>query len=285
VATRNAQSRSEARTRVTASARQLMQAAKPKLDDLAFAIYGLGEAARLSGDPTLSTAARRIFFGEMESLWDSEAGVYAPEPGKRRYVYTPERTAAVLAAIHTIRRSRLGTGEPGSAERVDRRYREFFENAMVRSGMQQAHAIPLAVHPAYLEREPRSYFTALTVPLSISIEGDGPYGTCPVYAAEVAFEGGRWNVTDRMFRTADAMLLSILSTGYDDTALGGVASSTGVADRTPAPGSGLPTKVRKEMPRSQESAMRSPIGKLRDRLLIREDRRADNSLHGQADGR
>jgi hypothetical protein len=233
VATRNAQSRSEAQARVAALARQLMQAPRPKLDDLAFATYGLGEAAQLSGDPTLSTAARRIFFGEMEPLWDPEAGVYAPEAGARRYVYTPERTAAVLAAIHTIRRSyRPGTGEPGGAERMDRRYREFFENAVVRSGMQQAHAIPLAVHPAYLEREPRSYFTALTVPLSISIEGHGPYGTCPVYAAEIAFEDGRWIVTDRMFRTADAMLLSILSTGTADGAL--------------APGSGLPTQVRKD---------------------------------------
>ncbi len=58
--------------------------------------------------------------------------------------------------------------------------------------------------------EPRSYFTATITPLST--EGDGRYGLCPVYAARVVFEDKQWRVTDRTFRPAEAMFLSVVST-------------------------------------------------------------------------
>jgi hypothetical protein len=209
-ATRHPGFRAEALDRVSRLGQRLAELPKQTLDDLAFAVYGLSEAARLSGRAEWSQAAQRLFFEEMERLWDAEAGVYAAEGEAGEYAYTPERVGAVLAAIHSVRLfNRPGAGASWDPALADRRYVTFFGNAVVRSGLQQAHAIALAVNPAYLEEEPRSYFTAPTVPLSI--EGDPPFGTCPVYAAQITADSG---VADRTFRTAEAMFLSIISTWH-----------------------------------------------------------------------
>lgn len=210
-ATPDAKLRSEALRRTGRLARRLSGMPKDDLDDLAFAVYGLGEAARLSGEQGLSQQAQRIFFEQMERAWDPDVGAYAPEPGAASYSYGPERVAAVLAAIHTIRLfHRPGVGSPWDPSLPDRRYAAFFTNVVVKSGLQQAHAIPLAVNPVYAKAEPRSYFTAATTPLST--EGDGRYGLCPVYAARVVFDDKQWRVTDRTFRPAEAMFLSVVST-------------------------------------------------------------------------
>jgi hypothetical protein len=210
-ATRDAKLRGEALRRTALLGRRLAAMPKNKFDDLAFAVYGLGEAARLSGDQGLARQAQRIFFEQMEKAWDPVVGAYAPEPGSTAYSYSPERVAAVLAAIHTIRLfNRPGVGSPWDPSLADRRYAAFFTNVVVKSGLQQAHAIPLAVNPIYAKAEPRSYFTAAITPLST--EGDGRYGLCPVYAARVVFDDKQWTVTDRTFRPAGAMFLSVVST-------------------------------------------------------------------------
>lgn len=210
-ATGKHQARREALTRAARLGEQLMTAPKAMLDDLAFAVYGLGEAARLSGDPKFSKSVQKLFFEKMEQLWDSKAGVYATNHGVREYSYTPERVAAVIAALNTVRlHHRPGVGGKWDPRLADRRYATFFENAVVRSGLQQAHAIPLAVNPAYLKEERREHFTDSGIPLSI--DGDGPYGLCPVYASHVTFDGQKWKVVDRTFRPAGAMLLAVVST-------------------------------------------------------------------------
>jgi len=189
-ATDDAQARREALSRAAELGKQLLTAPKRTLADLAYAVYGLGEAARLSGDAELATTAQKLFFEDMERLWDAKAGVYKTTADAGEYAYTPERVAAVVSAINTIRLfHRPGLGSTWDPQLADRRHVAFFENAVVRSGLQQAHAIPLAVNDAYLKDEPRAHFTAETVPLST--EGDGPYGLCPVYASRVVFDGGR----------------------------------------------------------------------------------------------
>jgi len=212
-ATTSPDARTQATARVGELGQRLADAPKTTVDEFGFAVYGLGEAARLTKRPDLSQAAQRLFFTDMERLWDAKAGVYAPQSGSSKYGYTPERTGGVLAAIHSIRWfHRPGVGSSWDPALAEERYRAFFTNVIVRSGFQQAHAIPLAVNPAYLQQEPQSYFTAPSIPLSI--EGDKPYGTCPVYAAEAVFESGRWQVTDRTFHTAPAMFLSTVSTWH-----------------------------------------------------------------------
>lgn len=210
-AIRDPELQQQALARVQELGEALRQTSRGELDGHAWAVYGLGSASRLTGDPRLADAARRVFVEDVEPRWDADAGVYAPAAGAQRYVYTPQRTAAVIAALNTLRLvAPPGVGSEISAEALDERYVTFFGNAVVRSGLQQAHAIPLAVSPAYLQQRPRSHFTAPQVPLSA--DGHGDFGLCPVYAAEVAYDDGEWTVVDRTFHTADAMLLATLST-------------------------------------------------------------------------
>lgn len=190
---------------------EMSQGNPSKLEDIAWSIYGLGEAGRVTGGSNFIDQARDLFYNKMEPLWDAKAGVYADRAGETKIVYTPGKTAAVMAAINAVRLSLVpGVGSTVNADLAGERYSTFFQNVIVRSGMQQAHAIPLAVNPAYMEQEPAANFTDPSIPLSK--DGDGPYGLCPVYAAEVSFVNGQWTVTDRTFRTAEAMLLSNLST-------------------------------------------------------------------------
>lgn len=193
----------------TASA--LATADRPDLAARAWTVYGLGQAGAVTGNTTLTQQAQQVFLEEIEPRWDPDAGAYATTPDSQRYTYTPERTAAVVAALQTMRLiATPGVGAQMSAEEIDQRYATFVRTVLVDAGMQQAHAIPLAVHPAYREQNPRKTFTAPSVPLST--DGDGPYGLCPVYAAQVSYQEGDWQVEDRRFQTSEAMLLATLST-------------------------------------------------------------------------
>lgn len=213
-ATSNHDRRREALNRIQALGEQLETTHEPSdadLADVAWAIYGLGEASRVTGSDTFGNRARHLFFEGLEARWQSDAGIYSTQTGNGSHVYTPATAAALAAALNTIRFIETpGVGAQASPQLVDTRYASFVENVLVRSGMQQAHAIPLAVNPAYLDEEPRDHFTAERIPLSA--EGHGTHGLCPVYAAEVTYENEEWEVTDRTFQTADGMLLADLST-------------------------------------------------------------------------
>jgi hypothetical protein len=186
------------------------EGAEASLTTTAWAVYGLGEASQVTGSDAFAGRARRLFFEELERYWQADAGVYVEDPDDDRHVYTPRKATAVVAAINTMRFvAPPGVGAVGPPDLAAGRYAAFVRNVLVRSGMQQAHAIPLAVNQAYLDADPRDYFTAESIPLSAN--GDGEFGLCPVYAAEIVFEGGDWAVTDRRFVTADAMHLADVS--------------------------------------------------------------------------
>lgn len=186
------------------------EADEHSLTDLAWAVYGLAEASQVTESTHFADAARQLFFDRMEDRWQSSTGVYADETGDESHVYTPAKTAAVFAAVNAIRFvATPGAGSIGSPAQADRRYARLVQTVLIDSGMQQAHAIPLAVNPTYLDEEPREHFTADSMPLSA--DGHGEFGLCPVYAAEVVYENDDWTVADRTFQTADAMHLALFS--------------------------------------------------------------------------
>lgn len=182
------------------------------LEDLALAVYGLVEAGRLFGDETYSRAAAERFRSSLLPLWDDGIGIFRPPGGDQRVVYTPAAVGAVVAALNAMRW--LGPAELAAEAR--RLYPRFFEGAIVRSGLLQASPAPLASRK-YREAEPASNFAHPLLPSSKDA------GVAPVFASEVAYENGRWTVTDPMFRTGPAMflanMLALRSGGRADTFL------------------------------------------------------------------
>ncbi len=178
----------------------LIRSEKPTLVDRALAVYGLVEASRLTGKAVHAQAALEAF-RQMEQLWDAQAGVYASAEGAQRYGYTPFTVGAVLAGLNAMRLF----GPRLEAELATERFETFFENAVIRSGLMQATGYPMMVPEHYRKREPIEHFT--TAALKTPKES----GKASVYASEVVYENGQWQVTNPRFDTAQAMFLANMS--------------------------------------------------------------------------
>lgn len=180
------------------------------LEDLALAVYGLTEAARLLRSEKFSSAASRVFRDRLVPLWDDAIGVFRAD--QESVVYTPRIVGAVVVALDAIR----WYGNEHESAQARRLYPRFFEVAVVRSGLLRASPLPL-VAAAYREDEPDAHFAHPALP------DTGAAGVPPVFAAEVTFQAGAWTVTDATFRTADALflanMLAMRSDGRADTFL------------------------------------------------------------------
>lgn len=215
-ATEDPKARRQALQAIRGLADQLLEVEKRTLGDLAFAIYGLVEAARITGDPHLSEQAFQLFATKLEALWDPKAGVYETPPGVNRYVYDPYTVGGVLGALNAIRffaTPNLYATSPEKPEAVnpllaEERYTRFFETLFLKSGLLLATGVAF-VPPRYQERELIFHFTHPSLPVPSA--AGGQFGRAPVYAGEVTYEGGTWTVTDVRFRTAPAMFLANMS--------------------------------------------------------------------------
>jgi hypothetical protein len=210
-ATKNSGQRKEALKLVKEFAGQILEDDPKTISEMGLAVYGLTEAHRVTGDHDFLETALHIFNKQMEALWDEKAGVYATSKDAKRYAYSPFDVGTVLAALNSVMwlsippyDAPLDSG-PSLAQK---RYVRFFENAVVLSGMQQSSGVVL-VEPIYLRREPEVHFTHPALPLPE--KAGGRFGVAPVFAGEVTYENGKWQVTDNRFRTRDAMFLANMS--------------------------------------------------------------------------
>lgn len=194
--------------RVVQLAQDLSQLEARTATEVGLRIRGLSEGGRLLDKKGLFEIATQSFEKDLEALWDEAVGVYAPVQGATTYEYTPFDVGAILGAVNSLRRH--PEAGDGLRELTNERYMVFFENAVIRSGMQFAHAIPLAVNPKYLEQYPREYFTAPSVPLSIEAGGRYGYGGCPMYLSQVSYEG-EWKQPTGRFETVPGMFLADMS--------------------------------------------------------------------------
>lgn len=189
-------------------ARSLAEDPGSGLEDVALAVYGLIEAARLFDEPGLADRAAAAFRERLLPLWEEGAEVFRNEPGAERIVYTPFTVGAVVVALNALRW--YGPDEVG--REAEAMYPRFFENAVVRSGLLRASPLPL-VNPEYLAKEPATSFAHPILPHPAEV------GVAPVFAGEVVRSNGEWRVTDPTFRTADALFLSnMLAIRSDDRA-------------------------------------------------------------------
>ncbi|MBW1698940.1 MAG: hypothetical protein JRK26_19345 [Deltaproteobacteria bacterium] len=210
-AAENSRLRRDALKAIRAFARRIIKDSPKTVTEMGLAVYGLTEAFRVTGEYDFLSKAMTIFNNDMESLWDTKAGVYANTRGAGKYVYTPFDVGSVLAALNAViwyaippYENPLDSG-PSLARK---RYIRFFENAVVLSGMQQAAHL-LLVEPLYLDREPKIHFVHPSLPQPE--KAGGRFGKAPVYAGEVTYDGNRWKVTDSRFKTSDAMFLATMS--------------------------------------------------------------------------
>lgn len=165
------------------------------LKDLGFAVYGLNEAGRLFPDRGYRDAAAEIFRARLVPLWDEAIGAFRAPAGD--VVYTPRTLAALVAGLNALR----WYGPDEVAQEGARLYPQLFETVMVRAGMLLSSPLPL-VPQSYVDREPAAHFAHPALPKPAEA------GLAPVFAAEVRNAGGSWNISDRTFRTADALLLA-----------------------------------------------------------------------------
>lgn len=210
-ATENSRQRRESLSSIKELAHQIVKSNPKTIRQMGLSVYGLIDAYRLSGLYDFLNRALEIFDRDMEALWDEKAGVYATSPGTKRYIYTPFDVGAVLAGLNSILWFTLPSYDKpfnSGPDLAKKRYVRFFENAVVISGMQEASGVALVEH-IYLESEPSINFTHPALPLPE--KAGGRFGTAPVYASEVTYENRDWKVTNRRFRTRDAMFLAIIS--------------------------------------------------------------------------
>jgi hypothetical protein len=169
--------------------------------DAALAVYGLIEAGRLLGEDPYATAAAELFERVLLPKWDDRLGAFASDGAT---VYTPAATAAVVAGLNAMR----WHGPAGLARTATELYPRFIETVLVRAGLQLASPLPLVPaqyrkgRPGFAEARPD---TAFAHPTPASLD---KAGVAPVFAGEVVHENGTWRVSDRRFRTAEAMFLA-----------------------------------------------------------------------------
>ncbi|MEE8159480.1 MAG: hypothetical protein V3T78_08970, partial [Dehalococcoidia bacterium] len=151
----------------------------------AASVQGLVYAFKVTGKEPYREAALRSW-GNMESLWDSAAGLYATSPEGASYTYTIRDVGDVSGAINSLLN--------GLGMNVADRFADFFENAVNRSGLLIAEASTTGGD---------GDGDSIPSPQSAG----GPYGKAPVFATEAVYDvaSGRWQVTNDRLTTADAM--------------------------------------------------------------------------------
>jgi len=194
LSTENTERRKAALTMARSHADALRQLTQASLSDAALAVYGLTEAGRLLGEDHYAKAAAALFERVLLPKWDDRLGAFASNGAT---AYTPATTAAVVAALNAMR----WHGPVDLAERATELYPRFLETILVRAGLQLASPLPL-VPAQYRKDRPDAAFAHHALPAPTKV------GLAPVFAGEVIHENGTWRVSDRRFRTAEAMLLA-----------------------------------------------------------------------------
>lgn len=194
LSTENTERRKAALTMARSHADALRQLTQTSLNDAALAVYGLTEAGRLLGEDQYAKAAAKLFETSLLPKWDDRLGAFASGGAT---VYTPATTAAVVAALNAMR----WHGPVELARTATALYPKFVETVLVRAGLQLAS--PLSLVPAqYRKDRPDAAFAH---PALASLD---EAGVAPVFAGGVVYENGAWRVSDRRFRTAEAMFLA-----------------------------------------------------------------------------
>jgi len=160
----------------------------------AAAIRGLVEAYRASGDSKYLDAAANNF-NALSGSYDATNNVFSSQSS-----YTIDNIATIFGALNTLK---IHAGDSVDQTAVEDVFTNFYENAVDKSGLLQS-APPIPVAKGKFEQdEPTIFYSYPGMPAPPMAGGD--FGVAPVFAAEIAFDGTHWSVTNARFDTAGAM--------------------------------------------------------------------------------
>jgi len=160
----------------------------------AFIIRGLIEAYRVSGDSAYLDATVQVC-NTLSADFNAESGIFSSQD-----VYTVDDVAVILGAINSLK---LYGGDAVDQGNIEKIFTLFFENAVNKSGLQQS-VPPIDVAKGVFEQdEPEIFYGYPGIPMPPMAGGE--FGIAPVFATEVTWADGEWQVSDSNFDSAGAM--------------------------------------------------------------------------------
>lgn len=160
----------------------------------AFAIRGLVEAYRVSGNDAYLKDAASIFEA-LNADFNASHGVF-----NSQHTYTIDNVGVIMGALNSLV---FYAGDAVDQTSVEDLFTNFYLNVVNKSGLQQSvPPIPVA-KGAFEQDEPTIYYGYPTIPMPSMAGGD--FGVAPVFATEVSFDAGKWAVTNTNFDSAGAM--------------------------------------------------------------------------------
>ncbi|NOZ05070.1 MAG: hypothetical protein GXP41_01780 [Chloroflexi bacterium] len=227
--TTNADNQAQAIGLIKSHADMLINASQDTATNKAFAVRGLIEAYRVSGDSKYLDAAVRAF-NSLAGEFDAASGTFSSQN-----TYTIDNVAVIMGAINS---ARLFAGDAIDQAKAEDLFRDFFESAVNKSGLQQS-VPPIPVAKGTFEQdEPVVFYGYPGKPKPPMAGGD--FGIAPVFATEVKWDGSQWSVTNGNFDSAGAMHASNEFIWFHNDEVNGFPEVSAAASAAPAPGM-LPT--------------------------------------------
>ncbi len=225
--TGNAANQTAAITLIAQHGDALTSADKGNATQKAYAIRGLIEAYRVSGDDKYLTAAANVF-SDLAAEYDAANGIFSSQNS-----YTIDDVATVMGALNSVRH--FG-GSAVDQTKVEEMFAGFFENAVNLSGLQMAAPPKAVAKGAYEQNEPDIFYAYPGIPVPPMAGGE--FGTAPVFATEVSWDGSQWSVVNAHFNAAGAMHASNEFIWFHKDEVNGFPEVTQLAAPTTLPVSG-----------------------------------------------
>lgn len=186
----------EAGLRLRTLALQLIGAPTRGAGEKAYALRGLIEAWRVSGDPLFLRAAARTY-GDLAASYNFPQGRFNGELS-----HSIDDVAAIMGALNA---TRLFLGDAVNQAQARSFFVNFFESAVNRSGLQQSVPPVGVAKGAFEQSEPPIFYGYPTLPKPPM--AGGRYGTAPVFATRIAWnaKASAFEVDDARFESAGAM--------------------------------------------------------------------------------
>ncbi|MEL7644857.1 MAG: hypothetical protein AAGU04_01135 [Anaerolineaceae bacterium] len=160
----------------------------------AFVIRGLIEAYRVSGDTSYLTTAAASY-DALYKDFNFENGVFNSQSK-----YTIDDIGVLLGGINSVI---LFAGNKVDLNQAEELFTAVFLNLVNKSGLQQSVPPVEAGKDKFEQDNPLIYYGYPTLPMPPMAGGD--FGIAPVFAAEITYTSGGWEITDPRFDAAGAM--------------------------------------------------------------------------------
>ena len=160
----------------------------------AFAVRGLLEAYRVSGDAAFLSAAANSF-NALYADFNFTDGVF-----NSQNAYSIDNVAVIMGAINS---AIIHAGDAIDQAHANDLFTAVYLNLVNKSGLQLSVLPVDAGKDKFEQEEPAIFYGYPTLPLPPMAGGD--FGVAPVFATEVTFSSGAWTVTNANFDSAGAM--------------------------------------------------------------------------------